>query len=58
MAIPAMKVSPAKDRRICLLTLSRVPLMVSPTSACPYLQLLRLFSLMVTISFRDPVESS
>uniref|UniRef100_A0A5F9CKY6 Uncharacterized protein n=1 Tax=Oryctolagus cuniculus TaxID=9986 RepID=A0A5F9CKY6_RABIT len=35
MEIPAMKVSPAKDRRICLLTLSRVPLMVSPTSACP-----------------------
>uniref|UniRef100_A0A5F9CEC9 Uncharacterized protein n=1 Tax=Oryctolagus cuniculus TaxID=9986 RepID=A0A5F9CEC9_RABIT len=35
MAIPALKMSPAKDRRTCLLTLSRVPPTPSPTSACP-----------------------
>uniref|UniRef100_A0A5F9D3R7 Uncharacterized protein n=1 Tax=Oryctolagus cuniculus TaxID=9986 RepID=A0A5F9D3R7_RABIT len=35
MATPASKMSPAKDRRLYLLTLSWVPPMVSPTSACP-----------------------
>uniref|UniRef100_A0A8C9QKF9 Uncharacterized protein n=2 Tax=Marmotini TaxID=337730 RepID=A0A8C9QKF9_SPEDA len=35
MEIPALKMNPARDMKICLLTHSQVHQMVSPTSAFP-----------------------